>query len=105
MWRVCRWLSCTRLLKSKNEACVEGYGSTIERHASKLRGNQEQENYSAEAFLHINGPLLLHDADHLIDDGRCVNMHFGKDKKGGNAEVVALNLHGRLSDQERACAE
>ena len=27
-------------LKSKNEACVEGYGSIIERHASKLRGTR-----------------------------------------------------------------
>ena len=66
-------------LKSKNEACVEGYGSTIERHASKLRGNQDQENYASEAFLHINGPLL-HEADYLIE--RALNLHFGIGKDG-----------------------
>ena len=67
------------VLKSKNEACVEGYGSTIERHASKLRGGQHQENYANEAFIHINGPLL-HEADHLIE--RVLNLHFGMGADG-----------------------
>ena len=84
------------VLKSKNEACVEGYGSTIERHASKLRGNQEQENYAAEAFLHINGPLL-HEADDLIK--RALDLFF-TDERGrqkpwhfcNTAESLAKNM-------------
>ena len=66
-------------LKSKNEACVEGYGSIIERHASKLRGNQEQANYANEGFVHINGPLL-HEADDLVK--RALDLFFGKDNNG-----------------------
>ena len=59
---------------------MEGYGSTIERHASKLRGNQEQVNYANEAFIHINGSLL-HNADYLVE--RALNLHFGNDKDDG----------------------
>ena len=66
-------------LKSKNEACVEGYGSIIERHASKLRGNQDQANYANEGFIHINGPQV-HDANDLLE--RSLNLFFGKDKNG-----------------------
>ena len=66
-------------LKSKNEACVEGYGSIIERHASKLRGNQEQANYANEGFVHTNGPLL-HEADDLVK--RALDLFFGKDNNG-----------------------
>ena len=83
-------------VKSKYEACVlEGYGSTIERHASKLCRNQEQENYSAEALLHINGPLLLHDADHLIK--RVLNLHFGKNKQGVQKLWHFSNTAGSLA--------
>ena len=80
-------------LKSKNESNVEGFGSTIERHASKLRGNQDQANYANEAFIHINGPLV-HDADYIIE--RALNMHFGKDKDGKQKPWHFTNTVGSL---------
>ena len=84
---------------------MEGYGSTIERHASKLRGNQEQVNYANEAFIHINGSLL-HNADYLVE--RALNLHFGNDKDDGKlkpwhfcntTESLAKNagVHGSVS--------
>ena len=93
-------------LKSKNEACVEGYGSIIERHASKLRGNQNQENYASEGFTHINGPLV-HQADDLVE--RALNLNFGADKDGlpkpwhfCNTPASLINNANALEGVERA---
>ena len=93
-------------LKSKKEACVEGYGSIIERHASKLRGNQNQENYASEGFIHINGPLV-HQADDLVE--RALNLNFGADKDGlpkpwhfCNTPASLINNANALEGVERA---
>lgn len=85
-------------LKSKNEACVEGYGSTIERHAAKVRGNQEQANYADEGFIKINGPQL-HEADDMLE--RALDLYFGKTPSGKQKAWHFVNTEASLANNAR----
>ena len=85
-------------LKSKNEACVEGYGSIIERHAAKVRGNQEQANYAHEGFININGPQL-HEADDMLE--RALDLFFGKTQSGKQKPWHFVNKEASLANNAR----
>jgi len=57
---------------TSNEAVVESMGNIIDQHVSPRRG-LSPENYSREAFIHWNGPLL-HRADAFLTAS--LNIHF-----------------------------
>ena len=94
------------VLKTANEAVVEGMGSIVDRHADPRRG-LSPDNYTKEAMIHFNGPLL-HEADQLLSDALDRNFkgnkwHFHQTSAAGQAghfSIMSKVMH-RLS-QERS---
>ena len=81
-------------------------GSIVDRHADPRRG-LSPDNYTKEAMIHFNGPLL-HEADELLSDALDRNFkgkkwHFHQTSAAGQAgpfSIVSKVMH-RLS-QERS---
>eukprot|EP00854_Cymbomonas_tetramitiformis_P009003 gene9003-biopygen9168 len=69
-WAVEKGKLCA--LKIQNEAVVEGMGSTVDRHATAVRG-LKQEKYAKESFIEYNGPESS-EADGFLT--AALNLHF-----------------------------
>ncbi|KAK3239898.1 hypothetical protein CYMTET_50207 [Cymbomonas tetramitiformis] len=67
-----RMLHTWAVEKGKNEAVVEGMGSTVDRHATAVRG-LKQEKYAKESFIEYNGPESS-EADGFLT--AALNLHF-----------------------------
>lgn len=82
------------------EAYVEGIGSKVNAHASKMRGT-DLETYSREAFIAWNGPALPH-ADRFLSDALDVyygekEWHFNKTSKSGMTSSAQLGFTSKVT--------
>ena len=86
------WLQLFNLcvLKTQNEAVVEGMGSTVDKHAKGQR-HLNQENYASETFVDYNGPES-HECEGVLTEA----LHrLFKTKSKGDWRFNSIDRQGR----------